>query len=106
MRSSKTERVAQECERKVDDYKKAEYMSHRVGEKFDGVISSVTEFGFFVELENSAEGLVRIATLPPSAFFDQKRLRIVCGAKKFALGNPVKIIVDKVSGDRVDFLLA
>ena len=106
VRSSKTERVAQECERKVDDYKKAEYMSHRVGEKFDGVISSVTEFGFFVELENSAEGLVRIATLPPSAFFDQKRLRIVCGAKKFALGDPVKIIVDKVSGDRVDFLLA
>ena len=105
-RSSKTERVAVECERAVDDLKKAEYMSRRIGETFEGVISSVTEFGFFVELENSAEGLVRLNTLPPSAFFDSRRLCIRCGAKKFELGDTVKIIVDKVSGDRVDFLLA
>ncbi len=103
--SSRTERVAQDCERKTDDYKKAEYMSHRIGEKFTGVISSVTEFGFFVELENSAEGLVRLATLPPVAAFDRRRVCIVCGAKRFGLGDRVDIIVDKVSGDRVDFLL-
>ena len=103
--SSKTERVAQECERKVDDYKKAEYMSNHIGEKYTGLISSVTEFGFFVELENSAEGLVRLATLPPVAAFDRRRVCIVCGSKRFGLGDTVDIIVDKVSGDRVDFVL-
>lgn len=103
--SSRTERVAQECERKVDDYKKAEYMSHRIGERFTGVISSVTEFGFFVELENSAEGLVRLTTLPPVAAFDRRRVCIVCGSKRFGLGDSVDIVVDKVSGDRVDFVL-
>lgn len=104
-RSSKTERTAQECERKVDDYKKAEYMSHRIGEKFTGVISSVTEFGFFVELENSAEGLVRIASLPPAAAFDPKRFMITCGMKKYRLGDTVEISVENVEGDRVDFAL-
>lgn len=103
--SSRTERVAQECERRVDDYKKAEYMSHRIGERFTGVISSVTEFGFFVELENSAEGLVRLTTLPPVAAFDRRRVCIVCGSKRFGLGDSVDIVVDKVSGDRVDFVL-
>ncbi len=104
--SSLKERVAQECERKVDDFKKAEYLSHHIGEKFAGVISSVTDFGFFVELDNSAEGLVRIATLPPSAAYDARRLTIVCGMKKYRLGDGVEIIVDKVEGDRADFVLA
>ncbi len=104
--SSKTERVAQECERKVDDYKKAEYMSHHIGEKYTGIISSVTEFGFFVELENSAEGLVRMNKLPPAAAFDARRMMIVCGMKKYKLGDEVDISVDGVEGDRIDFSLA
>ncbi|MCH5163275.1 MAG: ribonuclease R [Clostridiales bacterium] len=104
--SSARERVALDCERKVDDYKKAEYMSHRIGEKYTGVISSVTDFGFFVELDNSAEGLVRISSLPPNASYDVRRLMISCGKKKFRLGDTVDIIVEKVEGDRVDFLLA
>ncbi len=106
MRSSKAERTAQDCERKVDDYKKAEYMSHRVGEKFVGTISSVTDFGFFVELENTAEGLVRMSALPPAATFDSKRLCISCGRALFRLGDRVYIIVEKVEGDRIDFILA
>ncbi len=106
IQSSKTERVAQECERKVDDFKKAEYMSHHIGEKFTGIISSTTEFGFFVELENSAEGLVRMSKLPPAASFDARRFCITCGRKKFGLGDEVDIIVEKVEGDRVDFSLA
>ncbi len=103
--SSKAERIAQDCERKVDDFKKAEYMSHHIGENYIGVISSVTDFGFFVELDNSAEGLVRLSTLPPAATFDRKRMCISCGRAKFALGDKVSIIVDKVEGDRVDFRL-
>ncbi|MDE6401378.1 MAG: ribonuclease R, partial [Clostridiales bacterium] len=106
MKSSKAERTAQDCERKVDDYKKAEYMSHHVGEKFAGTISSVTEFGFFVELENTAEGLVRMNSLPPAAIFDGKRMCISCGRARFRLGDRVFIVVEKVEGDRVDFVLA
>lgn len=105
-KSSKAERVAQECERKADDFKKAEYMSHRIGETFDGTVSSVTEFGFFVELENSAEGLVHISTLPPAASFDSKRLCIACGRARYSLGDVVRVVVEKVEGDRVDFRLA
>lgn len=105
-KSSKAERTAQDCERKVDDYKKAEYMSRHIGEKYVGTISSVTEFGFFVELENTAEGLVRMSSLPPAAMFDAKRMRISCGRAAFRLGDRVSIIVEKVEGDRIDFLLA
>lgn len=104
-KSSKAERIAQDCERKVDDYKKAEYLSHHIGEKYSGSISSVTEFGFFVELDNSAEGLVRLEHLPPAAMFDAKRMCISCGRAAFRLGDRVNIIVEKVEGDRVDFLL-
>ncbi len=106
VRSSKAERTAQDCERKVDDYKKAEYMSRRIGKKYAGVITSVTDFGFFVELDNSAEGLVRINTLPPAAIFDAKRLCISCGRARYALGGKVEIVVVGVEGDRIDFRLA
>lgn len=106
VRSSKAERTAQDCERKVDDYKKAEYMSAHIGEKYTGVISSVTDFGFFVELDNSAEGLVHMATLPPAALFDKRRLCISCGMKRYRLGDAVDITVTGVQGDRIDFALA
>ncbi len=104
--SSKTERVAQDCERKVDDYKKAEYLSHHIGEKYSGIISSVTEHGFYVELDNSAEGLVRMTSLNGYAVFDPRRLMISVGMKKFCLGDRIDIIVDKVVADKVDFRLA
>ena len=61
--SSEMERLAQEAEREVDDLKKAEYMLDRIGEEFDGIISSVTSFGMFVELPNTIEGLVHITAL-------------------------------------------
>ncbi len=104
-KSSKAERTAQDCERKVDDYKKAEYMSHRIGEIYTGTISSVTDFGFFVELPNTAEGLVRMGSLPPAAMFDAKRLCISCGRARYRLGDAVSVKVNKVEGDRIDFLL-
>lgn len=106
LQSSKTERVAQECERKVDDYKKAEYMSHHIGETYTGIISSVTDFGIFVELDNSAEGLVRMPLLGAFAAFDQKRMCIVAGSKVYRLGDSVDIVVEHAEGDRVDFSLA
>ena len=61
--SSEMERKAQDAEREVDDLKKAEYMEDRIGEQFEGIISSVTSFGVFVELANTIEGLVHITDL-------------------------------------------
>ena len=61
--SSERERAAEQAERDVDDMKKAEYMESHVGEEYEGVISSVTNFGFFVELPNLIEGLVHVNTL-------------------------------------------
>ena len=81
-------------------------MSHHIGERYSGTISSVTDFGFFVRLENTAEGLVRMSALPPVARFEPPRMCIVCGRAQFRLGDSVDIIVHKVEGDRVDFLLA
>lgn len=61
--SSERERAAEQAERDVDDMKMAEYMESHIGEDYDGVISSVTNFGFFVELPNLIEGLVHVNTL-------------------------------------------
>ena len=61
--SSSTERASVECEREVEDMKMAEYMEKHIGETFEGMISTVTNFGMFVELDNLIEGLVRITDL-------------------------------------------
>ena len=63
LHSSEMELNAQEAERDVDDLKKAQFMLGKIGRHFDGVISSVTSFGFFVELDNTVEGLVRLVDL-------------------------------------------
>ena len=99
--SSDMERVAQDAEREVEDLKKTQYMHAHLGEEFNGVISSVTNFGFFVELPNTIEGLVRITTLPQDYYFDESRMIIVndTGADIFRLGDQVRIIVSSVNID-------
>ena len=99
--SSDMERVAQDAEREVEDLKKAQYMHAHLGEEFDGVISSVTNFGFFVELPNTIEGLVRINTLPANYFFDERRMIIAddAGSDIFRLGDSVRVIVSSVDVD-------
>jgi ribonuclease R len=97
--SSETERAAQDAEREVDDLKKAEYMSERIGEVYDGIISSVTGFGFFVELSNTVEGLVHISSLDDDYYiFDERHLSLIGERTKhiFRLGDEVKIKVAKV----------
>ena len=72
------ERIAQEAEREVDDLKKAEYMLDRIGQEFEGIISSVTSFGFFVEPPNTIEGLVHISNLHDDYYFyDEKHLHLI-----------------------------
>jgi ribonuclease R len=97
--TSDTERLAQDAEREVDDLKKAEYMSKRIGEEYDGIVSSVTNFGMFVELSNTIEGLVHMSTLEDDYYiYDEKHLSLI-GEKTrniYKLGDEVRIRVVKV----------
>ena len=98
--SSEMERKAQDAEREVDDLKKAEYMQDRIGEEFEGVISSVTSFGIFVELPNTIEGLVHITDLDDDYYiFEEEHLRLVGEKTKkiYKLGD--KVLVECVHVD-------
>lgn len=106
--SSLTERVADEAERAVDDLKKAEYMSERIGEVYEGKISSVIESGIFVELDNTIEGFVYVESLPDDHYiFDQTRYMLVGKRNKFSLGEKVTVKVDSVDINtrHIDFVL-
>lgn len=106
--SSITERLADEAERAVDDLKKAEYMSERIGEVYQGKISSVIESGIFVELDNTIEGFVYRENLPDDHYiFDQPRYMLVGKRNKFSLGEKVWIKVDSVDMNtrHIDFVL-
>ncbi|ACD52128.1 ribonuclease R [Clostridium botulinum] len=100
--SSEKERVAQEAEREVDDLKKAEYMLDKIGEEFDGMISSVTSFGMFVELPNTIEGLVHVTELDDDYYiFDEAHLALIGEKTKnmHKLGDEVKVKCVKVDID-------
>ncbi|NMM65260.1 ribonuclease R [Clostridium sp. P21] len=97
--SSEMERIAQDAEREVEDLKKAEYMSERIGEEFEGIISSVTNFGMFVELPNTIEGLIHISSLDDDYYvYDEKHLSLIGERTKniYKLGDEAKIKVSKV----------
>ena len=104
-RASETERRADIIERSVDDIYICEFMSQFTGDYFEGVISGVTSFGFFVRLENTAEGLVKLDTLPKRSYsFDEKRLTLTSGKQRFYLGK--KVIVRLSYCDRAASKLA
>ena len=93
-RSSLMERNADEAERDVDDLLKCIYIKKFIGEEFEGIISSVTNFGIFVELPNSIEGLIRIENLPRDAYlYFEKSLKLSGRQHSFSLGQRVKIKV-------------
>ncbi len=100
--SSEMERLAEEAEREVDDLKKAEYMMDRIGEEFEGIISSVTSFGIFVELPNTIEGLVHITDLDDDYYvYDEQHLMLLGQRtrKIYRLGDSVKVKCAKVDID-------
>ena len=94
--SSEREKVATKVERDSEDLKKAEYMQDKIGEIYDGSVSSVTQFGIFVELENTVEGLIRFDDLGDEYFiYDEERKRLI-GEKTnttYKIGDKVKIKV-------------
>ena len=100
-----------EAERAVDDLLKAQYMERFIGQRFTGVITSVVDFGIFVELPNTAEGLIRMASLDDDYYvYDEKMLRLTGKRTKktFAIGDEMDIIVSGVNLDmrRVEFVPA
>jgi ribonuclease R len=91
------ERRADEAERETIKQKKAEYMEQHLGEEYEGVISGVTEWGFFVELPNTVEGLVRVASLVDDFYeFYEDSYELVGQAskKRYKLGQKVKVRVE------------
>lgn len=106
--SSKKEQDAINCERDVDKMKKAEYMEDHIGEVFNGIISGVCEFGMFVELDNTVEGLVRIEDIPGDFYLYSKELNAMLGRKnknRYVYGDKVTVEVVKASREtaQVDF---
>ncbi|MFD2045058.1 ribonuclease R [Ornithinibacillus salinisoli] len=106
--TSEKERTAVDAERDTDDLKKAEYMQERIGEEYTGVISSVTSFGLFVELENTIEGLVHVSYLTDDYYhFDEQHYAMIGErtGKVYRIGQEVKVKVTSVNMDEhaIDF---
>ena len=97
--SSKMERRAEEAERETDKLKKAEYMEDRIGEVYEGVISGITQWGIYVELPNTIEGLIHVSTLPGDYFFYDESTYEMVGKETgivYKLGQKLKIRVRSV----------
>ena len=111
IQSSALERRAEEAERETEKLKKCQYMSRFVGEKFTGVISGITNWGFYVELPNTVEGLVRMSDLADDYYiFDEKNYELVGERtrKAYKLGQSVRVTVSGTDPvlRSVDFVLA
>jgi len=105
--SSSKERVSVDCEREVDDMKMAEYMEDHIGEQFEGMISSITSFGMFVELDNLIEGLVPLREMDDFFHFNEE-LMTLTGEKthvKYCIGERVIVKVIRASKEEkvIDF---
>ena len=93
---SERERTATKVEREAIDIKKAEFMENKIGEEYDGIVSSVTNFGIFVELDNTVEGLIRYEKLGDEYFIYNEERREAIGEnshKVYKIGDKVKIRV-------------
>lgn len=106
--TSEAERRAVDAERETDDLKKAEFMKDKIGESYTGVISSITNFGLFVELENTIEGLIHVSYLTDDYYHYDQRSQAMIGertANMYRIGDEVKVKVAGVNLDErtVDF---
>ena len=108
--TSKRERDAIDAEREVEDMKKAEYMTQFIDEEFEGVVSSVTKWGMYVELPNTIEGLVHVNDLTDDYYeFDEDNLALIGRRTKaiYKIGDIVKVVVAAASKEErtIDFQL-
>ena len=108
LQSSVRERNAEDAERDAVDIKMARYMAAHIDEEFDGVISGVTSYGFYVELDNTVDGLVHVTTLDDDYYEYHPNTKTLMGQRRrvcFRLGDPVRIRVTRVNIDEhlIDF---
>ena len=106
--SSERERTAQSAEREAESMKMAEYMEDKIGEQYDAIISSITSFGMFVELENTIEGLVRFENMDDDYYiYDEEHNKLIGEKKKkeYKIGDKIKVEVVEASKNlrRVSF---
>jgi len=98
--ASKAERRAAEAERELMEWKKVKFMQDRVGEDFDGLVTSVTKFGFFVELTDLfVEGLVPLNSLTDDRYTYHENTREIIGQrsrKTYHLGQKIRVLVDRI----------
>ncbi len=109
--SSKTERRADECERETVKLKKARYMQKHIGDIYEGVISGVTKWGIYVELENTVEGLVHVSSLTGDYYVFNEQKYELCGERTgitYRLGEKIKVLCRAVdiTTRTVDFIIA
>jgi ribonuclease R len=106
--TSTQERRSIDTERATNDLKMTEYMADQVGNKFEAVVSSVTSFGMFVQLENTVEGLIHISNLKDDYYsYDEKTMTLTGRAthKKYKVGMPIKVVLTNanVEQHQLDF---
>ena len=104
-----TERRAEQLEREIEDIRIAEFMSSKIGEEFEGVISGVTNFGVFVELDNTVEGLVHISNITDDYYIFDERNYCLTGERKkktYKIGDivNVKLIKVNIQNAEIDFI--
>ena len=110
VKSSEREKIATEVEREALKMKMAEYMEERIGEEYDAIISSITSFGIFAELENTIEGLIRFENLGDEYFIYDEERKIIIGEitnKTYKIGDKIRIRVIRASKElkEIDFEL-
>ena len=110
VKSSGREKIATEVEREALKMKMAEYMEERIGEEYDAIISSITSFGIFAELENTIEGLIRFENLGDEYFIYDEERKIIIGEitnKTYKIGDKIRIRVIRASKElkEIDFEL-
>lgn len=108
LRSSEREKNATEAERDVDDLYKTYYMQDHLNEEFTGVISGVQAYGFYVELENTVEGLVRVESLPEDAYlYYEKTFKLKGQSHCYGLGDIVKVkaVMANLAERKIEFMV-
>ena len=108
--SSERERRAEEAERETDKLKKVEYMSEHIGETFEGIISGITSWGMYVELQNTVEGLIHVSNLRDDYYHYNEESYEMVGettGKRYKLGQKIMVVAadtDKLMRT-IDFVL-
>lgn len=108
--SSERERIAEEAERETVDLKIAEYMASKIGETYEAIVSGVTSFGVFVELDNTVEGLVHVSNMEDDYYHFNEKTMVLVGertGRTFRIGDKVKVKVEHVNmaERQIDFVL-